>query len=121
MLKYAKIIDEEAKTVSVGTGTDTAAYKSMGFKEMDVERAYDGIWYLSGYAPEKPTPTKEEQSANRERAYQQTVDPITCHISRLTDEEQTEEVKAEVQALKSERAAKVAEIKAQFPYPEAAA
>ena len=39
-----------------------------------------------------PEPTKEEQSANREVAYQQNVDPITCHISRLMDEEQTDSV-----------------------------
>ncbi len=68
-----------------------------------------------------PEPTKEEQSANREVAYQQNVDPITCHISRLMDEEQTDEIKAEIEALKAERAAKVAEIKAQYPYPETVA
>lgn len=65
-----------------------------------------------------PEPTKEQQSTNRETAYQQYVDPITCHISRLMDEEQTEDITAEITALKSERAAKVAEIKAQYPYPE---
>jgi len=29
--------------------------------EMDVEQAYNGSWYLQGYAPQKPEPTVQEQ------------------------------------------------------------
>lgn len=117
MLKYAKIENEETKQVNVGLGTNTDFYKSIGMSEMDVEEAYNGDWYLVGYAPEKPAPTKEEISALREQAYIREVDKITCHINRLKDEEQTEKVVAEIEALKQERTAKVEEIKQKYPYP----
>ena len=117
MLKYAKIINEETKEVSIGPGTNSAFYKSIGMTEMEVEQAYDGSWYLAGYAPAKPEPTKEEQQKARENAYKAEVDPITCHINRLKDEEQTAEVIAEIASLVEERKAKVEEIKQRFPYP----
>ena len=53
----------------------------------------------------------------REEAYRAEVDPITCHINRLKDEEQTPEVIAEIASLVEERKAKVEEIKRKFPYP----
>lgn len=59
MIKYAKIINHETKLCEVGTGTNTEFYKSIGMTEMDVEQAYNGQWYLSGYAPVKVT-TKAE-------------------------------------------------------------
>lgn len=117
MLKYTKIIDDKTKECFVGIGTNTEFYKSIGMTEMEVEQAYNGSWYLSGYTPEKPIPTKEEQEQNRAFAYQQDVDPITSHIQRLRDMEQTEEIIAEINQLIIERDAKVEEIKARYPYP----
>ena len=118
MKKCAKIINEETKEVSVGTGTNSAFYKSIGMTEMEVELGYDERWYVKGYAPIKPEPTKEEVRQAREEAYKAKVDPITCHINRLKDEEQTPEVIAEIASLVEERKAKVAEIKARYPYSE---
>ena len=70
---YAKIENEETKQVSVGTGTNTAFYQSIGMVEMEVEEGYDGSWYLKGYAPEKPTEQKEaEIRAVRNRYLEQT-------------------------------------------------
>ena len=117
MKKYAKVIDEETKLCEVGLGTNTAFYQSIGMVEMEVEQAYDGQWYLVGYAPEKPEPTKEEQQKARQEAYAREVDPITCHIQRLSDEEQTPKVIAEIASLVEERKAKVEEIKQRYPYP----
>ena len=51
MKKYAQIIDNTTKQVNVGTGTNTSFYKSIGMTEMEVEQAYNGQWYLQGYAP----------------------------------------------------------------------
>lgn len=51
---YAKIINNETKQCDVGTGTNTKFYKSIGMTEMDVEQAYDGQWYVAGYAPTQP-------------------------------------------------------------------
>lgn len=117
MKKYAKVINEETKLCEVGLGTNSSFYQSIGMTEMEVEQAYDGAWYLSGYAPAKPEPTKEEQQKARQEAYKAEVDPITCHINRLKDEEQTPEVIAEIAQLVEERKAKVEEIKQRFPYP----
>lgn len=61
-------------------------------------------------------PTEEEQRQKRAFAYQQEVDPITAHIQRLRDEEQTEEIIAEINELIEERSTKVKEIKERFPY-----
>ena len=67
--------------------------------------------------PEPLPPTKEEQQKARQEAYKAEVDPITCHIQRLGDEEQTAEIIAEIARLVEERKAKVEEIKARYPYP----
>lgn len=117
MKRYARIINEETKACEVGLGTNSAFYQSIGMTEMEVEQAYDGQWYVLGFAPKKPEPTKEEQQKARQEAYKAEVDPITCHINRLKDEEQTEEIIAEIASLVEERKAKVAEIKARYPYP----
>ena len=118
MKKYAKVINEETKLCEVGLGTNSTFYQSIGMVEMEVEQAYNGSWYVAGYAPVKPELTKEEIQALRSEAYKNEVDPITCHIQRLGDEEQTAEVIAEIANLVAERKAKVEEIKARYPYPE---
>ena len=70
---YAIIINEETKKVAVGTGTNVEFYKSVGMSEMEVEQAYDGSWYLKGYAPEKPIEQrKEEVRAVRNQYLEQT-------------------------------------------------
>ena len=51
MKVYAQIIDEETKQVNIGIGTNTTFYKSIGMTEMEVEQAYNGSYYLKGYAP----------------------------------------------------------------------
>lgn len=72
--------------------------------------------YLESVPNEHPAPTEEEQREKRSIAYQQEVDPITCHIQRLEDEEQTPEIEKEIADLKQERSAKVEEIKERYPY-----
>lgn len=62
---YAKIINEETKQCEVGIGTNTEFYKSIGMTEMDVEQAYNGQWYVAGYAPAKPEPTEYEKAQER--------------------------------------------------------
>ena len=62
MIKYAQIINEQTKQCEVGMGTNAEFYRSVGMTEMEVEQAYDGAWYVKGYAPEKPEPTIEEKS-----------------------------------------------------------
>lgn len=114
MKKYAKIVNEETKLCEVGLGTNSKFYKSIGMTEMDVEQAYNGLWYVKGYAPEKPIPTDEEIRQLRAEAYALEVDNITAHISRLRDENPVPE--DEISALIEERALKVEEIKQRYPY-----
>lgn len=70
MIKYAKVVNEETKAVEVGLGTNIDFYKSLGMTEMDVEQAWDGNWYLAGYAPIKPEPALEEQLIAKEHEYE---------------------------------------------------
>ncbi|MBO7714142.1 MAG: hypothetical protein J6S85_11260 [Methanobrevibacter sp.] len=67
MKKYAKVVNETTKLCNVGVGTNIEYYKSLGMTEQDVEQAYDGKWYLTGYAPSKPAPTLKEQLEELER------------------------------------------------------
>lgn len=73
--------------------------------------------YLESVPNEHPAPTEEEQRQKRAFAYTKDVDPITCHINRLADEEQTPEIEKEIADLKQERSEKVQEIKEKYPYP----
>lgn len=76
MLKYAKIINEQTKQCDVGLGTNVKFYKSIGMVEMDVEQAYNGLWYLKGYAPKQPVEEKQEQVREVRNSYLiQYVDP----------------------------------------------
>lgn len=62
--KWAKIVNEDTKQANVGLGTNASFYKKLGFSEMMVEYCdWNGSWYLEGYVPEKPEPTKEEKIA----------------------------------------------------------
>ena len=63
-MKYAKIINDNTKQCIVGIGTDTEYYKSIGMELMDVEKGYDGGWYLSGYAPKKSYETIQYEYTN---------------------------------------------------------
>ena len=63
-----------------------------------------------------PAPTMEEQKEKRAQAYLVEVDPITAHIQRLRDEAEPDEQR--IEELIEERAEKVAEIQARYPYPE---
>ena len=71
MKKYAKIINAETKLCEVGLGTNNVFYASIGMEEMEVEKAFDGSWYLAGYAPAKPEEVlAEEKRADRDRLLQ---------------------------------------------------
>ncbi len=54
MQKYAKIVNEETKICEVGLGSNENFYKSLGMTLQEVEQAWDGQYYIAGYAPQKP-------------------------------------------------------------------
>lgn len=92
MEKYVRIVNEARGLCEVGEGTDIEFYKASGFKLMNVEKAYDGCWYLAGFAPVQPlgeakTLKKVEINAARDNAEQGGFsyldrvfdsDPISC-------------------------------------------
>ena len=84
---YAKIENEETKQVSVGLGTNTAFYQSIGMSEMEVEQAYDGSWYVKGFAPEKPTEQKEAEVRAIRNQYLEQTDKYMIADYPITDEE----------------------------------
>lgn len=59
MKKYSKIINDKTKEVRVGAGCSDEYYIEIGMTLMNVEQAYNGNWYLEGYAPEYE-PTEDE-------------------------------------------------------------
>lgn len=63
-------------------------------------------------------PTVEEIETARANMYQMLVDPITCHIQRLGDEQQTAEIMTKIAELRAERSALMADISLWLPYPE---
>lgn len=65
MLKYAK--QNSDGTYSVGVGTNSAFYMSIGMTIQDVEQGYDGNWYSAGNAPRYPDDTILEQEVRAER------------------------------------------------------
>ena len=84
---YAKIINEETKQVSVGTGTNTAFQQSIGMTEIEVEQGYDGSWYLKGYAPEKPVEEKKAEVRSVRNQYLEQTDKFMIADYPITDDE----------------------------------
>lgn len=116
MEKYAIIINKETNQCDVGLGTDEKFYESQGFTKMDVEQAYNGNWYVLGYAPEKPAPTYEEIDKARILYRQEHIDDKTVARSRKTaNGTWTEE---DEQAYLSLDAEVTAWIEENLPYPE---
>lgn len=121
---YIGLINNEIKL----SGSDVEAVKDGAFAlgisldsieatDNEIVTAWDGKMYFKGEEPEKPLPTYEEVRQTREALYREQKDPITCQIQSLRDEEETEEILAEIEALKVKRAEIVAKIKEENPYP----
>lgn len=51
---YCKYDKNSKKCLMVGAGTDTHYYAKIGMTDEEVEQAYDGSYWLKGYAPSQP-------------------------------------------------------------------
>lgn len=115
MEKYAKVENDKTKQCSVGLGTDIEFYKSIGMERMNVEQAYDGQWYVEGYAPQKPAPTKEEISELRKEYRRENIDDKTAERSRkMANGSWTEEDEQAYLELDAEVTTYIEE---HYPYP----
>lgn len=84
--RFAKIIDEITQEVQVGVGCPDEYYIEIGMTEMDVELAYDGNWYVAGYAPVKPEPTIDEKKANIRAVRNSYISDIEWRVARYRDQ-----------------------------------
>lgn len=94
---YAKLLDLETKKCMVGLGDDVEYYTSIGMTEMEVEQAYDGAWYVKGYAPEKPEAIKLKERAEE---LHRLLEESDYWSSKYVDGEYTEEEWAEKVAIR---------------------
>lgn len=78
MEKYAKVLDIETNEVSVAVGSRHPDDYTL----MEVEEAFDGRWYVKGYAPEKPQPTADEIKELRKQYRRKYMDDSTAERSR---------------------------------------
>lgn len=65
----------------VFVGTDTEWARNNGFVEMDVEQAYDGNWYVSGHAPDKPQSVIDEERIAELKANLAATDAIVLEMA----------------------------------------
>lgn len=110
---YAMITDEKTKTVSVGIGTDTKFYESIGMTDMEVEQAYDGNWYVKGYAPDFSEEIKQDKIAELDAQYQAAKTQLMQYYFEFSiagDTEGMEAIKAELVALNQQYDNDLAEI-----------
>ena len=66
MIKYAQLINKETGLCSVGLGTNTDFYKSIGMVELDVKQSdIDNAWYLAEKCPMKSAEEKAKEERKR--------------------------------------------------------
>ena len=68
-------------------GTNAEFYRSVGMTEMEVEQAYDGAWYVKGYAPEKLAEIMQQEIRLVRNGYLQETDKYMIVDYPLTEEE----------------------------------
>ena len=84
MHKYVKFNKENGLCTEVGTGTNTEFYKSIGMTEMEVEQAYDGSYYLKGYAPSQNLDELKSEKLNELNTIASRYDSYKCDDMYIT-------------------------------------
>ena len=75
-MKFFENISKKLVSVVVSENPDIPYFESRGFTLQEVEEAYDGSWYLEGYAPVKPVEEMQaEVRAVRNQYLETYVDP----------------------------------------------
>ena len=98
---YGKVINEETKQCEVAFGDNYKLYKSIGMSPIDCEQAYDGQWYLKGYAPAKPQSVIDKERIEELEQYLKDTD---WYAIRKADngEEMPEEIRTARQEARDE-------------------
>ena len=108
--RYARIINEETQEVQVGVGCPIEYYIEIGMTEMEVEQAYNGQWYVTGYAPVQPEPTEYEKAQARIAELKQMLANADYWTSKRVDGEYTDEEWAEKVAIRKAWRAEINEL-----------
>lgn len=112
MKKYAKIVNQETKLCEVGLGNNVEFYKSLGMTEMDVEQAYDGQWYVEGYAPQQSIEEQNEEIRQQRQArYELESDPL-----RMDYDEALARGQENAEELKQQWLASKDKVREELPY-----
>lgn len=83
-----KNIDPDTKEAKIiFRGNDTTFAKSNGFKDMDIEKAYNGKYYLIGYAPKKPEALLADEIRKLRDSYLQKTDFTQISDTPFSDNE----------------------------------
>lgn len=109
MYKYAKIMDNDTKQVMVGIGSNEKFYRSLEMELLDIEQAYNEMWYLKGFAPEKP---EEKYTEKRSAEYPDIREFIDAQVKINSNDETL--VSAGLEQLK-EYITKCLEVKNKYP------
>lgn len=106
MIRYARIINAETNEVQVGVGCPDEYYVEIGMTEMEVEQAYNGLWYVAGYAPVPPEPTEYEKAQERIAVLKAEIASVDYkqfkHLRGELTPEEWEQVKAYIQTRTAE-------------------
>lgn len=86
--KYAKVINNRTHEVQVGVGCPDEYYVEIGMEIMNVEQAYNGKWYVAGYAPVQPEPTVDEKKEMVRTVRDQYINEIEWRVSRYRDQKE---------------------------------
>ena len=110
MLKYAKIVNEETKECEVGIGTNVEFYQSIGMTEQDVEQAWNGAWYIKGYAPEKTLDVQNKERVAELKEFLSSTDYVSCKLTEALDETELQDLKEKYKDVLKQRREARAEI-----------
>lgn len=120
---FGVICKQNGEVTAYGFWTGTRAnnqrieeWSELGYEKTSDKyvQGYDGKWYVEGQEPEKPAPTNEEISQQRQNAYIERTDPLTLRklrkqaLGEWTTEDEKEYV-AQIQAISTQ-------IASEFPY-----
>lgn len=87
MKLLAKISNEKTKQVNVADLRQKEHFEKIGFSEQEVEQAWNGSWYLKGYAPEKTIEQKEAEVRAVRNQYLEQTDKFMIVDYPITDDE----------------------------------
>lgn len=109
MLLYSKIKDKNTKEYEVINQEEA---KNLGWEQNDLEFAYNGKFYLSGYAPQQSIEEQNEQiRQQRQSRYVMESDPL-----RLDYDEALARGQENAEELKQEWLASKDKIREELPY-----